>query len=103
MANVVFEPPPLEEVLAVLGDHSRLKILRALKEGHEKCKNLEDYIGIHVSDLTETVGLSQPAVSQHLARLRQVGLVKVERRAQWAYYTRNEAALEALKARLEDV
>ena len=94
---------PLEELLSVLGDRSRLKILRALKEGHEKCKDIEDYIGIHVSDLTETVGLSQSAVSQHLARLRQVGLVRVERRAQWSYYMRDEAALEAFRLRLEEV
>lgn len=102
MINAVFEPP-LEEVLAILGDKSRLKILRALKEGHEKCKDLEGYIGIHVSDLTDTVGLSQPAVSQHLAKLRHAGLVNVERKAQWAYYTRNEEALEALRVRLKEV
>ena len=102
MANI-FREVPLEEVFAALGDRSRLKILRALKEGHDKCKDIEGYIGIHVSDLTEAVGLSQSAVSQHLARLRQVGLVKVERKAQWAYYSRNEEAFDTLRARLEEV
>ena len=102
MAKIVREVP-LEEVFAVLGDKSRLKILRALKQGHNKCKDMEGYIGIHVSDLTESVGLSQSAVSQHLARLRQIGLVKVERKAQWAYYSRNEAAFDTLRARLEEI
>ena len=92
---------PLEEAFSVLGDTSRLKILRALKEGHEKCKSLEGYVGIHVTDLTKAVGLSQSAVSQHLARLRRAGLVKVERKAQWAYYLRDEEAIAALKARIE--
>ena len=101
MSNNLTKELPLEEALALLGDASRLKILKALKEGHEQCKNLEGYVGIHVTDLTKAVGLSQSAVSQHLARLRRAGLVKVERKAQWAYYLRDEDAIAALKARIE--
>ncbi|UQN08088.1 helix-turn-helix transcriptional regulator [Deinococcus sp. QL22] len=77
----------LTDMLEALTDPVRVQLLRVLREGHEHCKDLPDYLGIHVSDLTKQMDLPQPTVSRHLARLRQVGLVRVERRAQWMYYT----------------
>ncbi len=40
-----------------------------------------------VGDLEEIVGLSQSALSQHLARLRREGTVKTRRDAQTIYYS----------------
>ncbi len=40
-----------------------------------------------VSGLTEELGLRQATVSQHLARLRQEGLVATRREAQTIYYS----------------
>lgn len=51
-------------VAGVLGDPSRLAILAALLEGEAT-----------VSDLATRLGLAQPRVSTHLARLRDAGLV----------------------------
>ncbi len=41
---------------------------------------------MNVGDLAVTVGLSQSALSQHLAKLRQDGLVATRREAQTIYY-----------------
>lgn len=40
-----------------------------------------------VGELEEIVGLSQSALSQHLARLRRDGVVKTRRDAQTIYYS----------------
>ena len=86
----------VHDLFAALADPTRLRILRELRERHEQCQHREDYLGIHVTDLTEAVGLSQPAVSKHLSVLKAVGLVKVQKRGTWSYYTRNEEVLEQL-------
>jgi ArsR family transcriptional regulator, virulence genes transcriptional regulator len=39
-----------------------------------------------VGALAETIGLSQPALSQHLARLREDGLVATRKEAQAVFY-----------------
>ena len=53
-----------------------------------------------VGSLAEEVGLSQPALSQHLAMMRAEGLVATRRAAQTIYYriadTKVEQVLEAL-------
>ena len=93
----------LTDVLEALSDPVRLQLLKVLREGHEHCQDLPGYLGIHVSDLTKQMGLPQPTVSRHLARLRQVGLVRVQRRAQWMYYTRDEAVIASLKDQISQL
>ncbi len=98
----IVPPPPDPDILLVAGlaaiaDPTRLRILTALREGHETCRTIEGYVGIHVSDLARLVAMTQPAVSQHLARLRQAGLVRVTKKGQYAYYVRDEDALARLR------
>lgn len=62
-------------LLKALSNEKRLLIICVLHQ-EEKC----------VGDLEEIVGLSQSALSQHLARLRRDGLVKTRRDAQTIYY-----------------
>ena len=69
----------LVEELKTLGDKTRLRILSLLRN-QELC----------VCDLTEVLGISQPGVSQHMRRLRQISLVKERRGGQWTYYSLNE-------------
>lgn len=42
---------------------------------------------LSVSELNESIDLSQSSLSQHLARLRQDGLVKTRRESQTIYYS----------------
>lgn len=58
-----------------LSDPTRLRLLNLLAEGD-----------VCVCDLHGTLGLDQPKVSRHLARLRSAGLVDVERNGKWMHY-----------------
>jgi len=63
------------ELLAALANDKRLMILCHLVHGETK-----------VFELAALVGLSQSALSQHLAKLRALGLVATRREGQWIYY-----------------
>ena len=62
-------------LLKALANPNRLQLLCVLVNG-ERC----------VSDLNQEVWLSQSALSQHLAKLRQEGLVDTRREGQTIYY-----------------
>lgn len=64
------------DLMKALGNESRLMILCMLTEGERS-----------VSDLNEIIPLSQSALSQQLARLRQQGLVKTRRESQTIFYS----------------
>jgi len=63
-------------LLKALANERRLMILCHLSESERS-----------VGELERLVGLSQSALSQHLARLREDGLVKTRRAAQTIYYS----------------
>ncbi len=63
-------------LLKAMSNQHRLLILCQLLRA-ERC----------VGDLEQIVGLSQSALSQHLARLRRDNLVKTRRSAQTIYYS----------------
>ncbi|OMG00817.1 metalloregulator ArsR/SmtB family transcription factor [Paenibacillus sp. FSL R7-0337] len=64
------------EDLKLLGDKTRLTILTLLKE-REWC----------VCEFVDLFDISQPAVSQHLRKLKSSGLVKEQKKGQWVYYS----------------
>ncbi len=68
--------PRASALLKAMGNPHRLMVLCQLAKG-EKC----------VGELEQVVGLSQSALSQHLARLRRDNLVKTRRVAQTIYYS----------------
>lgn len=55
-----------------------------------------------VGRLAAAVGLSQPAASQHLAVLREAGLVTVEARGRHRLYRADSAALEDVRRFFDD-
>ncbi|SMQ84588.1 transcriptional regulator, ArsR family [Bacillus sp. OV166] len=65
-------------VLKLLGDKTRLTIVTILK--HRECC---------VCEFLEVFDMSQPSISQHLRKLKDLGLVKEDRRGQWIYYSLN--------------
>ncbi len=77
-------------LLKALANSSRLHILFVLRSCGEK----------NVSELEQIIGLSQSALSQHLARLRKDKLVTTRRQAQTIFYaarqTKADHVLDAL-------
>lgn len=65
----------LVNVLKALSDETRLRILNLLYE-KELC----------VCDIMETLKISQAKASRHLIYLKNTGLVKDRKYAQWVYY-----------------
>lgn len=63
-------------LMRALSHGARLKVLCELASGERSA-----------GDLVESSGLSQSALSQHLARLREEGLVSTRREAQTIYYS----------------
>ena len=53
-----------------------------------------------VGELAEFIGLSQSALSQHLAKLREAGLVEAEKRGQMVYYRLSSMEANALLSTL---
>ncbi len=72
-------------VLKAMSNKRRLLILCYLSEGERA-----------VGELCAMVGLSQSALSQHLARLRRDGLVKTRRNAQSVYYSIMPGEVESI-------
>ncbi|NDE85382.1 MAG: ArsR family transcriptional regulator, partial [Verrucomicrobia bacterium] len=70
-------------LLAALADPTRLRILAALRE-HE----------LSVAELQEVLGVGQSRISNHLAQLKSVGLLRDRREGQKAYYRRGESGRE---------
>ena len=64
--------------IKLLGDKTRLTIV-ALLQQREWC----------VCEFVEIFDISQPAISQHIRKLKMGHLVKEERRGQWVYYSLN--------------
>ena len=55
---------------------------------------------VSVGELTELSGLSQSAVSQHLARFRDQGIVSARGEAQTRYYSLSDAKMQRIIAAL---
>lgn len=72
-------------LLRAMAHGARLKVLCELSSGERK-----------VGDLVHAAGLSQSALSQHLARLREEGLVTTRRDAQTIYYSLADAKVRRL-------
>ena len=91
LASVVDIPDDLRELRRfhkVLADANRLRIVRRLSDGPAT-----------VSQLIEHVGLSQPLVSWHLSKLREIGLVTARRKGRETVHTIVPEAFEAYAAR----
>ena len=83
---------PLVNMLKALADEKRLKIVKILKSS-DLC----------VGALANRLGVSKPAVSQHLRILREAGLVKGEKRGYWTHYWVDSQALVQIASELENL
>ena len=81
------------QLLKALANEKRLLVLCTLIESGEAS----------VGALCAVAGLSQSALSQHLARMREEGLVATRRDAQTIYYRIADPAAERILAVLHDL
>lgn len=80
-------------LLKAMANECRLLILCHLAESGE----------LSVGELTDRVGLSQSALSQHLAKLREEGLVATRKEAQSVFYRICDPKAEQVLALLHDL
>jgi ArsR family transcriptional regulator, virulence genes transcriptional regulator len=80
-------------LLKALANENRLMLLCKLLEQGE----------MSVSPLSEAVGLSQSALSQHLARMREEGLVAFRREGQTIYYRVGDPNVARVIGTLRDI
>ena len=95
IASALDQPDDLRELRLfhkVMADVNRLRIVRRLADGPAT-----------VTELIENVGLSQPLVSWHLGKLREVGLVTARRHGRETVHTIDPAAFARFAARQAEV
>lgn len=82
------EAERLARLLKAVAEPTRLQLLSLIQSapGGEAC----------VCDLTELLGLRQPSVSYHLKILAEAGLLTVQRRGTWMWYSLVPGALDSL-------
>lgn len=84
----------LAKQLWTIGDDNRLRLLALLPN----CPDSDD--PINVSRLAEELSLSQPTVSNHLARLRTLGIVSHRRSGRKVHYCINQTIANSILGRL---
>mgnify|MGYP003950974171 FL=1 len=67
----------LGQVLALAGNEVRLKILFLLEEENELCP----------CDLSDILGMSIPAISQHLRKLKDGNIIEARKAGQTIFYS----------------
>lgn len=77
----------LSKVLELAANEVRLKILYLLEEEEQLCP----------CDLSDILGMSIPAVSQHLRKLKDGNIIESRRDGQTIYYSLKEEHLKVLK------
>lgn len=79
MLKTMIEMDKAADIFKLLGNETRLTMLKILDD-HDCC----------VCEFVEIFQASQPSISQHIRKLRDIGLVKEERRGQWIFYSINK-------------
>lgn len=87
-----FDMDKASGLLIAMGNPKRLAILGLLIQGE-----------MAVGKLADAVGLSQSALSQHLAKLRLAGLVTTRRDAQSIYYSSQSAEVARVVKILDEI
>ena len=77
----------LANVLALAGNEVRLKIVYLLEEEKELCP----------CDLADILGMTIPAVSQHLRKLKDGNIVEPRKESQTIYYSLTQENIKILR------
>ncbi|EKN71315.1 ArsR family transcriptional regulator [Neobacillus bataviensis LMG 21833] len=76
MSESTVELESTANILKLLGDKTRLTMIKIL-DSHDAC----------VCEFVAIFKISQPAISQHIRKLKDAGLVRETRRGQWIIYS----------------
>ena len=85
----------MAEWYKALGDPTRLKLIRLLASNPER--------SLCVGALAQRLGVTQPAVSQHLRVLKSFGLVEPNRDGYHIHYTINVDVLQDYKNKSDEL
>lgn len=77
----------LSGLLALAGNEVRLKIMFLLEEENELCP----------CDLSDILGMSIPAISQHLRKMKDGGIIESRRSGQTIFYSLKTEQLQLLQ------
>jgi len=76
MTQSLIEIEKAAAILKLLGDKTRLTMIKLL-DSNDCC----------VCEFVEMFQISQPAISQHMRKLKDAGIVKEKRKGQWIFYS----------------
>ncbi len=82
----------LEKQLKATADLNRIKLLACMNNG-EVC----------VCDFVDVLGISQPAVSQHLRKLKEAGIITERKVGTWKHYRLVENQTPLMTGILEQI
>lgn len=82
----------LEKQLKAMADQNRLTLLACMKNG-EVC----------VCDFVDVLGISQPAVSQQLKKLKAAGIITERKEGTWKYYRLVDNLSPVVKAVIDTI
>jgi len=96
---------PIEASLRALANERRLQILEWLKDPRRHFHTQVDgdlvRDGVCTLLIAQKLGVSQPAVSEHLRILSQAGLIHGTPIKQWIFYRRDEERISELKKAIQ--
>lgn len=86
-----------QKTLTAIGDETRQKLLLLMVVGNRR--------GIRVSEITENMHITRPAVSHHMQILKDSGMIKSRKEGKYIYYTLNSGCehIDALLHLLDTV
>ena len=83
----------LVEVLSILSESVRFKILSLIASKGE----------LTAKDILSEFNFTQPTLSHHMSCLKEAGLVNVERRGRFAYYSVNKDTIDLVLSGIESL
>ena len=84
--NVGSDLSDLATIIGLIGNDTRLKILYLIQSENRLC----------VCDLSDILGMTVPAISQQLRKLKDRGIISSEREGTVIYYSLTEKYLETV-------
>ncbi|MGB9235407.1 MAG: metalloregulator ArsR/SmtB family transcription factor [Terriglobales bacterium] len=90
----------LDRFLHAIGDPTRRRILRALKQ--KGGSSIGKETGLCAFDIEKRMKLAQPTVSHHMRILLRANLVEAKREGHWRWYRRNEKMIAEMSLSLKE-